>query len=229
VATGQVAPGPSRSARMRRAVSEQDKASRRQDILAAAKHVFAERGYHATTIADIARAAGVSYGSIYWYYESKEALFHELMSAEASALRSRIAAAAAGTARSPGAQGMPEAAVEPFRAAVRATIEFYDADRALVKLLFRDAFALGKSFEEHLSRIQGSFVADTERLVVALQRAGVMQAGPSQVIAYAITSLIGQLAHRRLVTDDGLSATTLSDFVVDLLLHGLLATGRAPV
>jgi AcrR family transcriptional regulator len=212
---------------MRRAVSEQDKASRRQDILVAAKHVFAERGYHATTIADIARAAGLSYGSIYWYYESKEALFHELMSAEASALRSRIASAAAGTARS--AQGSSEAAVEPFRAAVRATIEFYDADRALVKLLFRDAFALGKSFEEHLSRIQGSFVADTERLVVALQRAGVMQAGPSRVIAYAITSLIGQLAHRRLVTDDGLCAETLSDFVVDLLLYGLLATGRAPV
>ncbi|MHB8458379.1 MAG: helix-turn-helix domain-containing protein, partial [Acidimicrobiales bacterium] len=68
---------------MRRAVSDEDKASRRQDILASAKQVFAERGYHATTIADIACTAGLSYGSIYWYYDSKETLFLELMSAEA--------------------------------------------------------------------------------------------------------------------------------------------------
>ncbi|MGO9195711.1 MAG: TetR/AcrR family transcriptional regulator [Acidimicrobiales bacterium] len=206
---------------MRRAVSAADKASRRQDILAAAKEVFAEKGYHATTIADIARAAGLSYGSIYWYYESKETLFHELMSAEAAALRQHIDTAVLATPRA----ADPAA---PFRAAVRATIEFYDADRALVKLLFRDAFALGQSFEEHLSQIQGSFVDDTERLVVTLQRQGVMMPGPSRVIAFAITSLIGQLAHRRLMTDDGLSAETLSDFLVDLVLHGLLVPSGIP-
>ncbi len=206
---------------MRRAVSDEDKASRRQDILAAAKHVFAEKGYHATTIADIARSAGLSYGSIYWYYESKETLFHELMSAEAAALREHIDTAVLATPR----VSDPAA---PFRAAVRATIEFYDADRALVKLLFRDAFALGQSFEEHLSQIQGSFVDDTERLVVALQRQGTLMAGPSRVIAFAITSLIGQLAHRRLMTDDGLSAETLSDFLVDLMLNGLLVPSGIP-
>jgi AcrR family transcriptional regulator len=206
---------------MRRAVSDEDKACRRQDILAAAKNVFAEKGYHATTIADIARSAGLSYGSIYWYYESKETLFHELMSAEAAALRQHIDHAVVATppVSDPAA---------PFRAAVRATIEFYDADRALVTLLFRDAFALGQSFEEHLSQIQGSFVDDTERLVVALQRQGILIAGPSRVIAFAITSLIGQLARRRLMTDDGLSAETLSCFVVDLMLNGLLVPSGIP-
>lgn len=201
---------------MRRAVSEADKASRRQDILAASKQVFADKGYHATTIADIARRAGLSYGSIYWYYESKEALFHELMSAEAAALRQHISTAVA-AARS------ESATAASVQAAVAATIEFYDADRALVKLLFRDAFALGESFEEHLARIQGSFVDDTERLVISLQRQHVLAPGPSRVIAYAITSLIGQLAHRRLLTDDGLSAEELSDFAVALLFHGLLS------
>ncbi|MHB8456787.1 MAG: TetR/AcrR family transcriptional regulator, partial [Acidimicrobiales bacterium] len=131
------------------------------------------------------------------------------------ALRERINAAVAATPPGAGASA-------PLQAAVRATIEFYDADKALVKLLFRDAFALGQSFEEHLRTIHGSFVDDTERLVAALQRQGVMREGPSRLIAYAITSLIGQLAHRRLVTDDGLSAERLSDFLVGLLLHGLV-------
>ena len=200
---------------LRRAVSDADKASRRSDILAAAKEVFADKGYHATTIADIAKEAGLSYGSIYWYYESKEALFHALMSAEASALRAHIDAAVRAT---PGEDG-PAA---PFTAAVRATLEFYDADRALVKLLFRDAFALGAPFERHLYDIHDSFVDDAERLVVAAQRQGAIVPGPSRMIAFAITSLVGQLAHRRLSTEDGFGADVVADFAVGLLLNGLL-------
>ena len=200
---------------IRRAVSDADKASRRTDILAGAKRVFADKGYHATTIADIAREAGLSYGSIYWYYESKEALFHALMSAEASALRSYINEAAGVTPTKDG----PAA---PFTAAVRATLEFYDADRALVKLLFRDAFALGAPFERHLYDIHDSFLDDAERLVIAAQRQGAIVPGPSRMIAFAITSLVGQLAHRRLSTDDGLGAEVVADFAVNVLLNGLL-------
>jgi AcrR family transcriptional regulator len=199
---------------LRRAVSDADKASRRTDILSAAKHVFAERGYHATTIADIARQAGLSYGSIYWYYDSKEALFHELMSAEATALRSHINGAVRAT---PADEG-PAA---PLQAAVRATLEFYETDRALVKLLFRDAFALGAGFEEHLYAIHASFVEDAERLVVQAQRQGALVDGPSKMMAFCITALVGQMAHRRLTTDDGMSAGVAAGFVVELLLSGL--------
>ena len=199
---------------LRRAVTEADKASRRADILAAAKQVFAERGYHGTTVADIARQAGLSYGSIYWYYDSKEALFHELMSAEAASLRAFINGAARATSTADG----PAA---PLRAAVRSTLEFYEADSALVKLLFRDAFALGAAFEEHLVSIQASFVEDAERLVVIAQRQGAVVEGPPKMIAFAITTLVGQLAHRRLTCDDGLSASVAAGFVVDLLLDGL--------
>jgi AcrR family transcriptional regulator len=199
---------------LRRAVSDADKASRRTDILSAAKQVFAERGYHATTIADIARQAGLSYGSIYWYYDSKEALFHELMSAEASALRAHInvAARAASTEEGPAA---------PLQAAVRATLEFYEADSDLVKLLFRDAFALGSGFEQHLYSIHASFAEDAERLVLLAQRQGVIVEGSSKMLAFSITALVGQLAHRRLTTDDHMTASEAASFVVELLLNGM--------
>jgi AcrR family transcriptional regulator len=222
---GEGADGPpeARAGRsLRRAVSDADKASRRIDILSAAKHVFAERGYHATTIADIARQAGLSYGSIYWYYESKETLFHELMSAEAAALRAHINEAVRETPAEAGPAGGPAARIA---AAVRATLEFYESDRPLVKLLFRDAFALGATFEEHLSSIQASFVEDAERLVVHAQQKGAMIEGPPRMMAFAITTLVGQLAHRRLTTDDGLSAAVAAGFVVELLLNGLRPRG----
>lgn len=52
------------SARRRRAVSDEDKSQRRDEILAAAKIVFAHKGFHATTVADIAKQAGLAYGLI---------------------------------------------------------------------------------------------------------------------------------------------------------------------
>lgn len=207
-------PGP-RGRGTRRAVSDAEKAERRAEILAAAKAVFAAKGYHATTVSDIAREAGLSYGSIYWYYESKEALFHELMSAEAAALGAHIEAAIAAAV----GERDPEA---PFRAAVRATLEFYEGDRALVKLLFRDAFALGTSFERHLFAINERFVDEIAAIVGKAQDRGVLVPGPTRLIAFAIAALVGQLAHRRLATDDGLPAQEVADLAVSILLNGLL-------
>ncbi len=48
--------------------------ARRSQVLAAAYACFAEKGFHATTQQDIAREAGVSYGVVYHYFESKNDL-----------------------------------------------------------------------------------------------------------------------------------------------------------
>lgn len=198
---------------MRRAVSEEDKTQRRDDILGAAKRVFAKKGYHATTVADVAKAAKVSYGSIYWYFDSKDALFHALMAGEEQALREHIAAALA-TERDDTVAGL--------RAAVRATFEFFEADRLSAKLLFRDSYALGERFEKHLFGIYERFIDDIEAVVADAQRRGALIDAPPRMIAFSIGALVGQIAQRRLTTDDGLDADVMADFVVSLLMHGLV-------
>lgn len=47
-------------------------------ILDAALELFADRGFHGTSVPDIARSAGVAAGTIYRHFESKEALVNEL-------------------------------------------------------------------------------------------------------------------------------------------------------
>ena len=54
-----------------------EKANKRELILAAAREVFGEKGYHTATSEEIAKRAGVGKGTIYQYFDSKQAIFTE--------------------------------------------------------------------------------------------------------------------------------------------------------
>jgi AcrR family transcriptional regulator len=55
-------------------IQEQLIAARRNQILDAATTLFAEKGFHRTTIKDVAKEAGIADGTIYIYFENKTAL-----------------------------------------------------------------------------------------------------------------------------------------------------------
>jgi len=54
-------------------------ADRREAILAAALDEFAERGFEAARLDDVAKRAGIAKGTIYLYFRDKETLFQELL------------------------------------------------------------------------------------------------------------------------------------------------------
>ena len=57
-------------------------AARPEEILDAAYAVFGEHGYARTRLDDVARRAGVSKGTLYLYFDSKETLFREMVRAK---------------------------------------------------------------------------------------------------------------------------------------------------
>ena len=102
---------------------------RRAAILDSALAVFAERGYHASSIDDIAREGGVSKALIYEHFESKLQLHVSLIEMHADELFDRVAAAAA-----PG----PDAA-ERLEAGLDAVFTFVEERRGAWRMLFREA------------------------------------------------------------------------------------------
>src|SRR6266446_3029351 len=58
---------------------QSDNRSVREKVLVAAVQLFAEYGYHAAPLREIARMAGIQAGSIYYHYTNKQALLVEIM------------------------------------------------------------------------------------------------------------------------------------------------------
>ncbi len=58
---------------------ENIRSSRREKILSVSLHLFAEKGFHATSISQIARKAKISKGLMYNYFDSKEKLLEEII------------------------------------------------------------------------------------------------------------------------------------------------------
>jgi AcrR family transcriptional regulator len=55
------------------------KDERPEEILDAALHLFSEKGFSATRMQDVARAAGISKGTLYLYFSNKEAIFYQVV------------------------------------------------------------------------------------------------------------------------------------------------------
>src|SRR5271165_3178605 len=81
-------PPPARSAPLGK--RERTKVQNRQTILQAARHVFAELGYGATTVRDIIRATPLASGTFYNYFKSKEEVFQAIQDESALRIRPRL-------------------------------------------------------------------------------------------------------------------------------------------
>lgn len=66
------------------------RARTRSDLLAAARKVFAERGYHEASIADITGEADVGVGTFYLHFHDKDAIFNTLIEEQHMHIRQRV-------------------------------------------------------------------------------------------------------------------------------------------
>jgi AcrR family transcriptional regulator len=145
---------------------ETTRAARREHILWAAQTCFARRGYHATTMDDIAAGAGIAKGASYVHFGGKEAIFLALYDDWGCGLCDAIAAALA-------ALPAPErsSAKRRLRLVVEVTGEHVRAHAAACRVLMegRALAAYVPAIGERVAREQ----AEGQRRLEDLVRAGV--------------------------------------------------------
>lgn len=119
-----------------------DKAERRQQILLAARDVFAKHGYHAAKIDDIVAAAGVARGTFYLYFEDKRAIFAELIDRAFARLGMAIVRV--------DTEDAARTVADQVRENVRRIVHELLADPATTKILLSDAVGLDATFDRKL-------------------------------------------------------------------------------
>jgi AcrR family transcriptional regulator len=142
------------------------RAARVARILAAAVTCFARKGYHDTTMEEIAAEAGIAKGAIYLYFESKEALFLALY--QQWGCDARVGIEAALSALSPDERSSPR---RVLRLVAEVTGQHVQRDTALCRVLMecRTLAAFVPAIAERTVREQRHNRAQLEDLI----RAGV--------------------------------------------------------
>ena len=104
---------------------------RRTAILDAALSAFSAKGYHATSLDDVAGEAGVSKALIYEHFASKQELYGDLIARNARELTQRVAGALSGVE--------VESTVERLATGLEAFFAFVEERRDAWRMLMRDA------------------------------------------------------------------------------------------
>jgi len=99
-----------------------------RNIFGAAAGLFAEKGYHQTTVDEIAQAIGVAKGTIYYHFKNKEELYLALLREGTGLFKKCLAGAAAGP-------GGPAARVERL---ISEQLLFFERERDLVFLIMKE-------------------------------------------------------------------------------------------
>ena len=133
-------------------------------ILDAAVRVFAERGYDAARVGDIAKEAGVAYGLVYHYYESKEAVLEAVFREAWGRLLAAVALA----------EESGENASEQLELVVKIVLRAWRDDPDLVRLLVREV-TRNPHIQDELDEIGQAF-ASLERMVRRGQADGTFRA-----------------------------------------------------
>ena len=189
--------------------THRNKEERRDQIISAAITCFSEKGYYEASMDEIAKAANLSKGSLYWHFKSKRDLFQSLVERWLQEFTDSLGTTLENAATAGEKLRMMIDAVKSNAAAqpelARAQLEFY---------------ALAVRDEEFKAWLHENYLADS-RFLESILRQGIedgefrevpVDSAARMIMAY----LDGALLHRE-INDPEATASTVLDEVADTL------------
>ena len=193
------------------------RAQRRTQLLAHARDVFAEKGYHAAKIDDIVAHANVARGTFYLHFDDKRGIFEELV----DAILSRIGSAIVRIRVDPGA----DPPLLQLRDNVQRVIDVGLGDPGMTKILLKTAAGLDVDFDR---KVRAFYRALEELLALSLlngQRLGLVRAGNRRMMGAMALGAIKELLLGSVEVRLAANARQLTDEVMRFLAGGILAQG----
>lgn len=179
-------------------------------ILTAAAELFATKGYHETTMQDIAEAAGMQKATLYHYINTKESLLTEL-----SEQAFRIPLADARRIVS-----LPITPRDKLREWVYKYVSHLTANQNLATIFFRERANLPPEQRERLLAVSGEMEAYVAEIIGEGQATGYFRHLNGTVVRQSIFGMTNWIV-QWYRPDGSLTPAAIADWMVDLLLGGL--------
>jgi AcrR family transcriptional regulator len=215
VSDSSTATAPARGRRVRRSTGD----DREQAILATAERLLAERALHEISVDDLARGAGISRPTFYFYFTSTEAVLLTLLDRMIEEARER---------RGDALERFAEDPPQRLREAITSVYESFRSHRAAT-LAGADAVATSPEVRELWSQVMEGFVQETTEAIEAERARGAAPEGiPARDLAIALNSMNERVLHATFADQAPMVA---DEHVIDVLVSVWLAAiygGAAP-
>jgi len=185
--------------------------ARREQLLDVALAVFAESGYHDTSMNDVAERAGVTKPVLYQHFESKRELFQALLDEVGARMATAITAATAGAT-----DGKRQTELG-FRAYFRWVAEDHDA----FMLLYDSGARRDEEFSQSLRQVTAGMVTTIASLITAD-----IDDEHRLTLAHALVGLVEGASRRLVERGDSFDADEVARQVGDLAWAGLRGIRR---
>jgi AcrR family transcriptional regulator len=185
----------------------------REKILAAAVQLFAEYGYHAAPLRDIASIAGIQAASIYYHYPSKQTLLVEIMETHMQRLNANLE-------RILRQQNDP---LQRLRAAIANHIRLHTSYKAEFFIIDTEIRALEGENRSRIIAMRDQYEFLLRELLKDGMERGVFRQSDVKVSVYAIIAMCTEVATWFRPTGR-LTVQQVIDIYTQILTQGLLAT-----
>lgn len=205
--------------------------ARQRQILACAKRVFAERGFHAANISHICEAAGIGRGTLYQYFTNKRSVLTAILRDtldRVKALMARQEAMMETTGFAPPEKVTRSAAIEFSARGLREVLQVVFADDDTLRILLREAVGLDVDVEQVLGEIDDVLIAIVERSIVASQQAGFIRELDARAVATMVVGGVEKLALATLRSDEPVDLERLAMEATRLHAIGTLSHRLKP-
>lgn len=184
---------------------------RRRQLLAAARTVFGQRGYHGTSVSHIIKEAGVARGTFYNYFPSKRVAFQAVLDDIMEQVEGTV----------PPIDPTQDIALQ-VRTRLESLILTLSGRDELGRLLFGEALGIDAEGDEALRGFYGTAIARIEHALVLGQGFGVVRAGDPRLMARCLLGLLKEPAFQASLHGERLDPHALVDTLFDFLTHGVM-------
>jgi AcrR family transcriptional regulator len=187
--------------------------SRRTQLLGVALELFAERGYHATSIDHIIQKASVARGTFYLHFHSKKEIFDHLL----DHLFERVTASI-----SPIRIGSPEAMTAEVRANIAALCTALQENLPMGRVLLEQAVGLNEVGREQLRAFYTRVLDRIERALSVGQQLGIVRDGEPALIAICLLGMVKESLYQQIIGTRAFSTEVVVAEIFACIERGVL-------